>query len=82
MMHPALRKSPLFLQKNTPYFPLFLQRTPPFSTFLQPPFSIFCKQHLMSFPAYGPVVVYKLSWSVVVVLPISSVCILALLVHA
>ena len=79
-MHLALRKGPLFLQK-----------TPPFSTFFTNPFAIFynpifhfLRKHPppISFPAYGPVVVYKLSWSVVVVLPISSVCILALLVHA
>jgi len=37
-MHPALRKGPLFLQKNAPHFPLFFyKKTPP-----------------ISFPAYGP----------------------------
>ena len=63
-MHPALRKRPLFLPKNTPYFLLFLQKktfsifykNSQFSTVLQttPPFSTFLqKAPLISFPAYG-----------------------------
>ena len=45
-MHPALRKGPFFYKKNTPDYPLFLTKTPPFSTFIyNPP---------ISFPAYGP----------------------------
>ena len=65
-MHPALRKGPLFTKKNN--FPLYLHKTPPFSTFflqkITPYFLLFLTKNTpqfplftnppISFPTYGP----------------------------